>query len=271
MSTYVLIHGSWHGAWCWYKITPRLQAAGHTVVVPDMPSHGRDRTPHAQATMQDFVNTITRILDAEAEPVVLVVHSRNGIVAAQAAEARPEKIRKLVYLASYLPPIGDTPPLSQSRGEGQWAHDPDSLLWAKQSVDVDPRNGWDMLQRKAFREALYADCSNEDVALSYALLTPEPRGPHSPTETPIRTTLENFGRIPRVYIELSQDRAVTWGAQKRMHQATPCQRVLTVHASHSAYFSQPDELTRQILIAGDDRALLIGAADVSDRAIGLAA
>ena len=51
MSTYVLIHGSWHGAWCWYKITPRLEAAGHKVVVPDMPSHGRDWRPPGPVTM----------------------------------------------------------------------------------------------------------------------------------------------------------------------------------------------------------------------------
>jgi pimeloyl-ACP methyl ester carboxylesterase len=252
MSIYVLIHGSWHGAWCWYKVTARLEAAGHKVIVPDMPSHGRDWTPPAQVTMQDYVSTITEILNAAAEPVVLVVHSRNGIVAAQAAEARPEKIRTLVYLASYLPPIGDTAALARSRGVGEWAHDPDSLLWARQSVDVNRDAGWDMLQRKAFREALYADCSDDDVALSYALLTPEPRGPHSPTETPIRTTNENFGRIPRVYIQLTQDRAVSWGAQKRMCEATPCKRVLTIDASHSAYFSQPDQLTKHILTAGGD-------------------
>jgi pimeloyl-ACP methyl ester carboxylesterase len=252
MTTYVLIHGSWHGAWCWYKITARLEAAGHKVIVPDMPSHGRDWTSPAQVTMQDYVNTVTGILDAAEQPVVLVVHSRNGIVAARAAEARPEKILTLVYLASYLPPIGDNAALASSRGEGQWANDPDSQLWAKQSVDIDREAGSDMLQRQAFREALYADCSDDDVALAYALLTPEPRGPHSPTETPIRTTQENFGRIPRVYIELTQDRAVSWSAQKRMYQATPCDRVLTIDASHSAYFSQPDQLTKQILTAGGD-------------------
>lgn len=252
MSTYVLIHGSWHGAWCWYKITARLGAAGHTVIVPDMPGHGRDWRPPGEVTTQDYVETITRILDAAAEPVALVVHSRNGIVAAQAAEGRPEKVRMLAFLASYLPPVGDTAPLAESRGAGAWAHDPDSLLWAKQSVDVDREAGWDMLKREAFREALYADCSDDDVALAYALLTPEPRGPRSPTETPIRTTPENFGRVPRVYIELTQDRAVSRAAQKRMYQATPCERVLTIDASHSAYFSQPDQLTKQILIAGGD-------------------
>ena len=110
-----------------------------------------------------------------------------------------------------------------------------------------------MLQRQAFREALYADYLDDDVVLAFALLTPEPRGPLSPTETPIRTTQENFGRIPGVYIELTQDRAVSWRAQKRMYEATPCARVLTIDASHSAYFSQPDQLTKHILTAGGDR------------------
>ena len=248
MSTYVLIHGSWHGAWCWYKIAARVKAAGHTVVVPDMPSHGRDRTPPGQVTMQDFVNTITQILDAATEPVVLVVHSRNGIVATQAAEERPQKIRTLVYLAAYLPPVGNAPPLAQSK-DG-WARNSESL--SLQHTDVNLEAGWDMLQRHVFREVLYADCQDQDVELAYALLTPEPRGPHSPTNSPIRTTPENFGRIPRVYIELTEDKAVSWEAQKRMYAATPC-RVLTIDASHSAYFSQPDQLTKYILTAGGDR------------------
>jgi pimeloyl-ACP methyl ester carboxylesterase len=251
MSTYVLVHGSWHGAWCWYKITPRLEATGHRVIVPDMPGHGRDWSPPGRITMGDYVRTITKILDSESEPVVLVVHSRGGVPVTQAAEERPEKIRTLVYLASYLPPIGNTPALAESRDT--WARDPDSWLWARSSVEVNHEAGWDMLKREHFREALYADCSEEDVALAYALLTPEPRGPDSPTNTPIRTTHENFGRVPRVYIELTQDRAVSGAAQKRMYTATPCKRVLSIAASHSAYFSQPDQLTRMILIAGGDR------------------
>jgi hypothetical protein len=108
-----------------------------------------------------------------------------------------------------------------------------------------------MLQRDAFREVLYADCPDEDVALAYALLTPEPRGPSSPTNSPIRTTADKFGRIPRAYIELTQDKAVSWPAQKRIYTATPCQVLLT-HFSHSACFSQPDQLTKHILTAGGD-------------------
>jgi pimeloyl-ACP methyl ester carboxylesterase len=118
--------------------------------------------------MQDFVDTITRALDQEKEPAVLVAHSRGGLVATQAAEARPEKIRTLVYLAGHLLPSGTR--------YFEW-DDPESVL--RPNVDINGREGWDMIRPEIYREALYHDCSDEDVALAYTLLTPEPRGPDS--------------------------------------------------------------------------------------------
>jgi len=83
MSTYILIHGSWYGAWCWFKITPRLEAAGHKVITPDMLGDERDRTPPGQVTMRDCVDTIIKILDAKREPVVLVAEGRGGLSVTQ--------------------------------------------------------------------------------------------------------------------------------------------------------------------------------------------
>jgi pimeloyl-ACP methyl ester carboxylesterase len=104
MSTYVLIHGSWHAAWCWYKIIPRLQSASHKVIAPDMPAHGRDWRSPGPITMQDYVDTITKVLDEQDEPVVLVAHSRAGLQATLAAEARPRKSTHLSILpASFSP------------------------------------------------------------------------------------------------------------------------------------------------------------------------
>jgi pimeloyl-ACP methyl ester carboxylesterase len=191
--------------------------------------------------MQDYVDTITKVLDEQDEPVVLVAHSRAGLQATQAAEARPRKIRTLVYLAAILLPNGVS--------LLDWS-DPDSVLWP--NVDFNEHEGWDMIRPEIYRESIYHDCSDEDVALAYTLLTPEPRGPSSPTNTPIQTTPENFGSIPRVYIELSQDRAISLPFQQRMYTATPCELLLSISSSHSAYFSQPDELARNILIAGGD-------------------
>jgi pimeloyl-ACP methyl ester carboxylesterase len=58
MSTFVLVHGAWHGAWCWYKVVPRLRQAGHEVIAPDLPSLGRDRTPIAEVSLDRWADSI---------------------------------------------------------------------------------------------------------------------------------------------------------------------------------------------------------------------
>lgn len=235
MATFVLIHGSWHGAWCWYKVFPRLQGAGHTIIAFDLPGHGRDHTPPGEVTMQAYVDAVGRALDACDEPAVLVAHSRGGIVASQAAEAFPDRVSLVIYLAAYLVPDGQkVVPLALS----------DSASLVVPNLDIDREGGWDMLRRHAYGEALYADCSHEDVALAHALLTPEPSGT---TNTPLRLTDERFGSVPRAYIELTEDRAVSLMLQRHMQQALPCRETVAIEASHSAYFSRPDELTAAIV------------------------
>ena len=64
MSTFVLVHGAFHGGWCWHKIVARLEARGHTVFAPDMPGHGTDRTPIADVTMPDIVAKMAAVIDA---------------------------------------------------------------------------------------------------------------------------------------------------------------------------------------------------------------
>jgi pimeloyl-ACP methyl ester carboxylesterase len=254
MSTFVLVHGSWHAAWCWYKIVPRLQRAGHRAIAIDLPGHGLDKTPIGDVTMQHYVDAIASAIDDAGEPVILVAHSRGGIAISQAAEARVDRVRLLVYLAAFLVPDGETViPLALS--------DSDSLIMP--NLDVNAEGGYDMLRRSAFRETLYADCSDEGVALCTMLLAPEPSGP---TNTPLRITTERYGSVPRVYIELLQDRAVTPDLQRRMQVAMPCLETVALDASHSAYFSKPDELARTLINLANRHALPLGSAASSGRA-----
>ncbi len=240
MSSFVLVHGSWHGAWCWYKVAPRLRELGHEVIVPELPSHGRDRTPAQEVGMEDYVDAVAAAIDRASRPVVLVGHSRGGIVISQAAEARPEGVRTLVYLAAYLLRDGET--------VLDWApSDTGSLVMTNLEFAED--HGWDMLREAAFDAALYADCSVEDRALAHALLNPEPL---APSLTPLQLTRERYGRVPRAYVELTQDRAVTPALQRRMREATRCARVTALAASHSAYFSMPDALARELVEVAAD-------------------
>ncbi|MDA7711495.1 alpha/beta hydrolase [Flavobacteriaceae bacterium] len=104
--TIVLVHSAWLGAWQWGTVAEELAAKGHTVIAPDLPGHGSDKTAPGDITMENYVKTITDILDAQTEPVVLVGHSFNGITISRAAELCPEKVKKLVYLTAFLLPNG---------------------------------------------------------------------------------------------------------------------------------------------------------------------
>src|SRR5260221_5099251 len=108
MGIYVLVHGGWHGAWCWNRIVPSLEKKGHHVIAVDLPGHGRDKSVTAKVTMKDYVDVLVAQLDALPEPVCLVGHSSGGAIATQVAEHRPEKIRALVYLAAFLPRSGES-------------------------------------------------------------------------------------------------------------------------------------------------------------------
>jgi pimeloyl-ACP methyl ester carboxylesterase len=231
MATIILIHGSWHGAWCWHKVTPLLEAQGHRVLVPDLPAHGRSwRTIRGLETLGSMVRVVTRILDSLPEPAIIVAHSRGGIIASRAAELRPRKVASLVYLASFMLRNGE-------RVADYFFNDRDSLLQGH--VTIDRLRATDMIEQQIYREALYADCSASDLALAQALLTPEPS---LPALTRLKLSDENYGSVDRYYIELLRDCAVSPALQRTLIAQSPCKRVYSIDASHSAYFSKPDEL-----------------------------
>jgi pimeloyl-ACP methyl ester carboxylesterase len=231
----VLLHGSWHGAWCWHKVVPPLEAAGHQVHVPDLPAHGTQwRWLRGRTTLKQMARAVCDLLDPLPEPALLVAHSRGGIVASAVAEMRPDKVAACVYLAAYLLRDGE-------RVADYFRQDKNSLV--RRHIQISRRTLTDALPPAARQATLYADCDAADVALAHSLLTPEPS---LPALTRLRLTDARYGRVPRHYIELTQDRAVTPELQRRMVAQSPCASVQQIEASHSAYFSQPAALSAAI-------------------------
>jgi pimeloyl-ACP methyl ester carboxylesterase len=106
MKTFILIHGSWHSAWNWHKVVPLLEKKGHHAISIDLPGMGRDKTPILEVKMATTVKKLCSPIDRIDGKVILVGHSKNGIMISQVAEYRPDKIEKLVYLAACLIPHG---------------------------------------------------------------------------------------------------------------------------------------------------------------------
>jgi pimeloyl-ACP methyl ester carboxylesterase len=235
MSTFVLIHGASHGGWCWYKVVPLLERQGHTVVAPDLPSHGRDKTPLSAVSLQAYVDSVCNVLDAQREPVILVGHSMGGGIITQVAEYRPDKIKTLVYVTAPLLKNGEAMfPVVQQ--------DTESFLLPKVEISAD--QSVMIFREEILKEAFYADCADEDVALAKLLLVPQAL---APGVTPLQTSADNFGRVPRVYIECLRDRALTPSFQKKLYTALPCQKVIAMDTSHSPFFSAPGELAAHLM------------------------
>ena len=225
MSTFVLVHGAYHGAWCWYKLETVLESRGHDVVTFDLPGHGVDTTPVGQITFDDYVQAVCSAIDESDEPIVLVGHSMSGMVITQAAERCPESIGTLVYLTAYLPADGES--MLDQRVEGSFV---------SQQFVAHEELGVGAIKPDALEELFYADCSPTDVTLARSLVRAEPL---DPLRAAIDITPERFGSIPRVYIRCEEDRAITAEQQRRMIDERGCDRELMIDASHSPFLSMP--------------------------------
>lgn len=232
--TFVLIAGSWHGAWCWQKIVPLLEAQGHRVRTPELPATGEDHSDPANVTLELWARFVAGVVASEPDPVILVGHSRGGVVISRAAEILPERIQRLVYLSAYLLPNGST--LAESARSDHDSLVPPNMVAAAAGITCNLRDS-------VIREALYGLSSQADYEHALTKLRPEPL---KPLVTPLRVTEQRFGRLSRTYIECSQDRTITLAAQRRMQAALPCDPVLTLASDHSPFLSQPAALAQML-------------------------
>ncbi len=231
MKTFILIHGSWHSAWNWHRVIPILEKKGHKVIAMNLSGMGRDKTSIKDVKMKSTVQKICSLIDTIEGKVILVGHSKNGIMISQTAEYRSDKIEKLIYLAAYLIPNGKT----QSEYSAQ---DTESIL--KPFVTMYPELNAHTLQAEIYKEGLYHDCDDSITELAKLLLS------HEPIEsaiTPLQLSEKNYGSVTRYYIECTKDKAVTPFIQRKMYTETPCEKIYSMATSHSPFFSRPQELS----------------------------
>ncbi len=241
-STFVFVHSAFLGGWAWEPVTSILEKQGHKVIAPDMPAHGKDKTPPSEVTLESYVKTVTDILDAQLEPAILVGHSLGGIIISQAAENRPDKVKSLVYLCAFLLPNGGSMNKATEGVTGSMVLD--NLVMAEDQTSV-------TIKEEVMHEAFAHDVPVEAFAQARPMIVPEPTAPMGGT---ISVTEEKWGRIPRYYIECTADKAIPPDVQRAMYTAIPVKKVFSLNTSHAPNFSAPEELTGYLLaVAAGER------------------
>ncbi len=114
MATYVLVHGAWHGGWCWKKVAPLLRDAGADVFTPTLTgmgerAHLNDRLDPAAITLDVHIQDIVQMMRYERlDDVVLVGHAYAGMVITGVAEVCSERIAPMVYVNGVIPADGES-------------------------------------------------------------------------------------------------------------------------------------------------------------------
>lgn len=237
MATFVLVHGAWHGGWCFDGVRPLLEAEGHAVLAPDLPGMGGSDADLNGATLEGWGRFIAELCEGAAKPVILAGHSRGGIVISTAAEAAPGAVKALVYICAMLLPSG----MSRGEWKAQQQLNPafDAIVRrhpAARATVIDTENAADV----------FAQMSPPDqVALAMTRLVAEPDRPRL---TPLSLTNARYGSVPRHYIECLQDRTIPIADQRAMQALQPCVSVTAIDCDHSPFLSAPRALADALLV-----------------------
>lgn len=235
MAHFVLIHGAWHGAWCWEEVIPRLEAAGHGVSAPDLPGHGADPADPGTSTLDAYATRVVEALEAAPERSILVGHSMGGLPISEAAERAAERVETLVYVAAFLPQDGESLMAIE-------AHNPRSTIPPAAVPSEDERTL--TIPAEKHRELFFAQVPAGTMARAQERLGPQAVAPFLGE---VHLTPARFGAIPRHYVACTEDGAISLELQRRMIERDPMVRVHELPSDHSPFYSHPEELAAILL------------------------
>jgi pimeloyl-ACP methyl ester carboxylesterase len=216
--TFLLVHGSWHGAWVWDHLTGSLEDRGFAVRTVDLPSVGSPASDLGD--LMDDASTITSEASSIDGDVIVVAHSYGG--AATSAATFGSNVRRLVFLAAFMPDTGRTYP----------SYLPPGPLPRYVSVGAD---GTMSVPVGTSREAFYGDCSDAVVAWADTRLRPQ-----SVRVLDVEIPAASWRSTPSTYIVTTKDGAIPEELQRSF--AAQADDVRTLCSSHSPMLSMPDEL-----------------------------
>ncbi len=222
-ATVVLVHGAWHGSWCWEHLTPHLLAGSLAVQTLELPS----ATSAAAVGLAEDARHLSGILGTVAGPIILCGHSYGGMVISAAETGRAD-VRHLVYLCAYLTQAGESVESSlRHAGERRPGH------WIRRLPD-----GRTCVDGARAAALFYNDVAEATRTWAVAQLRPHwGRALAEAAQEPA------WHRHPSTYVACDQDQALAPQIQREIYGAR-AQRLITLASGHSPFLSQPRALAQ---------------------------
>jgi pimeloyl-ACP methyl ester carboxylesterase len=221
--TCVLVHGAWHGPWCWERVLPQLQDAGFATVAAEL--------SHELTSFAGLCERLSAYLETIEGPVVLVGHSRGAALIDEVAKHSSCQIAGLIYLSGVLLAPRQSV-LRVLRAEGS-----SPLL---QHAQLEAQRQYWTVTEDLRASLFYNACSTATIEMALPRWVPEP------TDfllSAARASTSQFDRMPKVYVECHQDRVLPLSLQRVMQSSRlGMQRRILDGADHAAFFSAPAAL-----------------------------
>ncbi|WP_119153916.1 alpha/beta fold hydrolase [Caldimonas tepidiphila] len=231
MADFVLVHGAWHGAWCWKRVLPGLWAAGHRAWAVTLTGVGeRAHLLSPAITLETHVQDVAAVIEAEElERVVLVGHSYGGMVVTGVADRLAPRIAHLVYLDAVIPEPG------QSWSSG---HTPETQAARRAAIAA--------TGTLAPADPALFGLAGADADWVARRQTPQPGGVY---DAPLHFDAARVAALPRTFVDCTAPALPTIHASRRRVRAEPGWRLVEIATGHDAMISAPEETLRALLAA----------------------
>ena len=226
MSTFVLIHGAWHGGWAWRRVAPLLRSAGHEVFAPSLTGLG-DRAHLARPgiDLELHIQDVVSLLEMEdLKDVILLGHSYGGMVVTGAADRAPGRIRRLIYFDAFVPENGKPQMDYVAAAVPERAAGFRAQGEAKGFIDPPPASLW----------------GHTDPETIAWLKPREAKHPYATMVQPIRLANEGaLRRIPKTFVHCTSPATGAFDQFAARYRADPAWRFFELKSGHDAMLLQP--------------------------------
>ncbi|KAL5061507.1 hypothetical protein RYX36_023244 [Vicia faba] len=248
---FVLVHGAYHGAWCWYKVATMLKSAGHNVTTVELAASGINPIQVQEIRqISQYYEPLMTFMESlpPNEKVILVGHSIGGVSASVAMEKFPHKISVAVFVTAYVLSQNLTYPTIQQEEARRTTNLMDSKFFFFDGPDK-PATAR-LPGPKFLASRLYQLSPPEDLTLALSLVRPDPL--YNDVELLKKETAvtnDRNGRVPKIFIINKSDNLITEDFQKWIiERSGPFAEMKVIKDSdHMVMFSKPNQLSSILL------------------------